>query len=317
MAVDPSQLSLAEIEERFLRRGESATSHFLKKLQRDRRQGARRLHAALARRRERQRDEERRLTALLHFERLLWRSGLRHLAGVDEAGMGPLAGPVVAAAVVFPPEVSIAGIDDSKRLDAGQRDELEGEIRRQATGVGIGLAAVAEIDELNVYQAGLVAMRRAVEALPVHPQHLLVDARRIPDCDVPQSAFEKGDGLNFSIAAASILAKTHRDRLMEELDARYPRYGFAQHKGYATPEHQEAIRRHGPSPVHRCSYTFLKELCGEYSERFYELQERLVGAAGRRELARFEDDLTALREELPEAEYKKLRLTLGRRWKAL
>src|SRR5690606_15705237 len=122
---------------------------------------------------------------------------------------------------------------------------------------------------LNVYHAALLAMRRAVEALPMRPDHLLVDARTIPDLDLPQNAFHKGDGIDYSIAAASIIAKTHRDELMEKLDAQYPGYGFARHKGYATADHQAAVRRLGPSPIHRRSFTFLRELRGEYSEHFY------------------------------------------------
>lgn len=317
MAVDPSKLSLAELQDRFLQRGEPVTSHCLHKLRRDPRRGARRLYAALEKRRRQERERQLRQEALLNFECLLWRSGIERLAGVDEAGVGPLAGPVVAAAVVFEPGVEIDGIDDSKRLEPAVREELAAAIREQAAGVGVGVAEVDEIDEINVYQAALLAMRRAVEALPDRPQHLLVDARTIPDLDIPQSPFDKGDGINFSIAAASIIAKTHRDRLMDALDERYPEYGFSRHKGYATPEHQEAVRRHGPCEIHRCSYTFIQELTGGYSRRFYELQERLATVAGRRQLARFEEELAGRREELPEAEYRKLRLTVSRRWKTL
>jgi ribonuclease HII len=257
------------------------------------------------------------LDALLHFERLLWSSGIRHLAGVDEAGVGPLAGPVVAAAVVFPPGTEIADIDDSKRLDPETRQQLAVRIRATATGVGIGVASVAEIDSLNVYRAALLAMRRSVQDLPVRPQHVLVDARTIPDLDVPQNQFSKGDGINFSIAAASIIAKTHRDALMEELHRTFPTYGFAGHKGYATAEHQEAIRRHGPCACHRRSYAFIGELCGELSAEFYALQAELGETDGRRELRRFEARLDDFRERLTEYEHRKLRLALTRRWKGL
>src|SRR5262249_36318227 len=157
-------------------------------------------------------------------ERVLWKSGVQAVAGVDEAGTGPLAGPVVAAAVIFPPGTEFAGIDDSKRLDVEQRAKMEGIIRRTATGVGVGLVEVGEIDRLNIYHAALLAMRRAVEALPVKPDHLLIDARVIPAVLIPQNSFYKGDGINFSIAAASIIAKTYRDRLMEGLEKIYPGY---------------------------------------------------------------------------------------------
>jgi ribonuclease HII len=271
----------------------------------------------LKRRLERDRGERLRLDAMLHLERVLWSSGVQHVAGVDEAGMGPLAGPVVAAAVVFPPGSMLAGIDDSKRLPPDERDRLAESIRREAAGIGIGIAEVEEIDRLNIYRAGLLAMRRAVDALPMIPQHLLVDARRIPDLAIPQNPFDKGDGIDFSIAAASILAKTHRDRLMAELDRCHPGYGLARHKGYATAEHQRAIRRLGPSPVHRRSFTYLRELRGEYSPLFYELKQRLEGATGADGLSVCEDEIAACRGALDESEQRKLRVLLSRRWKCL
>ena len=158
------------------------------------------------------------------------------------------------SAVVFPPETEIAGIDDSKALDQETRLRLEREIRNRAVSVGIGVVEVDEIDRLNIYHAGLRAMQLALGALAVVPQHVLVDSRTIPGVTQPQSSFDKGDGINFSIASASIVAKVHRDRLMTELDALYPGYGFASHKGYATAEHQHAIRELGPCPIHRRSF---------------------------------------------------------------
>jgi ribonuclease HII len=160
-------------------------------------------------------------------------------------------------------------------------------------------------------------MRRAVEALPLAPQHVLVDARSIPGVAVPQNCFNKGDGINFSIAAASIVAKTHRDRLMDELAQQYPEYGFDRHKGYSTPEHQEAIRRHGPCAIHRKSFTFIRELCGEYSQLFYELKDRLYGAQTAAELEAGSVALGASADALGEHEQRKLKLVLARRWKLL
>ncbi len=251
---------------------------------------------------------------MLHYERLLWASGVERVAGVDEAGMGPLAGPVVAAAVVFPREVVIPGVDDSKRLDPGRREELAVVIRERALHVATGRAEIEEIDALNIYHAGRLAMRRAVEALAEPPQHILCDAREIPDLTIPQNRFEKGDSLIFSIAAASIIAKTSRDALMEDLDRRHPGYGLARHKGYSTPEHQEAIRRLGPSPVHRRSFSFISELCGEFSDDFYGLRERLRATTDRRELAALEDEIQAMRGQLQPEEWRKLKLVLHRRW---
>jgi len=190
-----------------------------------------------------------------HLERLLWRVGIRHVAGVDEVGMGPLAGPVVAAAVVLPPETDIDGLADSKVLPALRREQLAAEIRRRALAVGVALVEVGDIDRLNIYQAGLLALRRAVARLaPLQPGFVLVDGREIPDLAVPQSAYPQGDAFVASIAAASIVAKVHRDALMVALDAEYPAYGFARHMGYATPAHLRALREHGPSPVHRRSF---------------------------------------------------------------
>jgi len=312
-----SELSVAEIRRLLAEQERPLSPQLLRRLQRDPRRGVRQLSGSWGRRAQREKQQRKRLDALLNFERVLWRSGIERIAGVDEAGMGPLAGPVVAAAVVFAPDVAIDGIDDSKRLVPEQRERLALEIRACARGVGVGLAAVAEIDTLNVYQAGLLAMRRAVEALPEPPQHLLVDARRIPGFDLPQNQFQKGDGIDFSIAAASIIAKTHRDALMEQLDREYPGYGFARHKGYCTPEHQAAVRRLGPCPIHRQSYAFLSELCGGYSALFYRLQQQLEGLRGAAELAGFEAELKACDAQLAESELRKLRLTLGRRWKAL
>lgn len=241
--------SLEEIRQRYT--DKPVSPHILKRLQRDPRQGARHLYQSLKKRYERERGEKLRLSAMRHFELVLWRTGVRDIAGVDEAGVGPLAGPVVAAAVMFPPETDIYGVDDSKKLDPEIREALALEIRAKASGIGVGICTVAEIDEINIYHAALLAMRRAVEALPRKPQHVLVDARTVPGVDVPQNMFNKGDGINFSIAAASIIAKTERDRMMDALEREYPGYGFAAHKGYATPEHREALQRLGPSAVHR------------------------------------------------------------------
>jgi ribonuclease HII len=313
MAFDPGKMSLDELRAWLAAQPGALSPQALRKLQRDPRRGVRQLWAAARRRADEERQRRLHLDALLNFERVLWRSGVRWIAGVDEVGVGPLAGPVVAAAVVFTPEVAIAGIDDSKKLDAETRERLADEIHAQAAGIGLGVADVEEIDRINIYQAALLAMRRAVEALPMAPQHVLVDARTIPGIAAPQNPFNKGDGLNYSIAAASIVAKTHRDRLMSELDARWPGYGFARHKGYATPEHQEAIRRRGPCAIHR-AYAYVDELCGELSATFYALQSRIAAAAGQGELREVEAELGAQRETLPEVEHKKLRLALKRRW---
>lgn len=198
-----------------------------------------------------------RLATLLTRERELWASGLTHIAGVDEAGVGPLAGPVVAAAVVFPRGFGLRGVDDSKKLTPDRRAVLARTIRESALAFAVGIVEPDEIDRINVYHATLAAMGRALDGLAVKPQHVLVDARRIPGCDLPQEAIIKGDAHCHAIAAASILAKTTRDALMRRYDDEYPGYGFADHKGYPTEAHREAIRRLGPCAIHRRSFTLL------------------------------------------------------------
>lgn len=317
MALDLKNLSIREIRSRYLRADEPVSMHVMNALRRDERQGVRELHVLLKKRYLDERRERNRLDGMLNFERVLWKSGVRHIAGVDEVGVGPLAGPVVAAAVVFAPGTTIPGVDDSKRLDPDKRSTVAEMIRREAVGIGIGMASVEEIDAINVYQAGLLAMRRAVEALPVAPQHVLVDARTIPGVAAPQNPFTKGDGINFSIAAASIVAKTHRDALMEDLDRRFPEYGFRHHKGYGTPQHQAAIQRFGPCPLHRMSYPFIRELRGQYSPKFYALQQALARSPNQRTLKRVEREVAADSADLSEGERRKLKLILNRRWKAL
>jgi len=189
----------------------------------------------------RQRRQAARLGILLRVERSLWRAGVTKIAGVDEVGVGPLAGPVLAAAVVLPEDVRLRGVDDSKKLSAALREELAEKIHAAALGVGIGIVEPEEIDRLNIYRAALEAMRRAVVALPVMPEHVVVDARHIPQLTVPQTALINGDARSYSVAAASIVAKVARDRIMCELDRLYPQYGFRNHMGYATAQHLAAI----------------------------------------------------------------------------
>ena len=311
------ELSVEDLRKRYVDSTEPVSPQVLTRLQKDPRLGVKKLLGVLKKRYERERDERIRLDAMRHFELVLWKSGVQDIAGVDEAGVAPLAGPVVAAAVMFPPNTDIEGINDSKQLDARQREELAVEIRAKASGVSVGIGTVEDIDRINIYHAALLAMRRAVEGLPRKPQHVLVDARTVPGIDVPQNSFNKGDGLNFSIAAASIIAKTTRDAMMCELDREYPGYGFASHKGYPTPEHRKAFIELGPCKVHRMSFPVIHEMLGEYSALFYDLKSRLFAAEDRAGLAAFEKELKARGKELTERECQKLRLLLGRRWKLM
>ncbi|MCC6206956.1 MAG: ribonuclease HII [Gammaproteobacteria bacterium] len=182
------------------------------------------------------------------------------IAGIDEAGRGPLAGPVIAAAVILDPARPIAGLNDSKLLSARQRDRLEAEIQTNALTWAVGRAEVEEIDQINILQATLLAMQRAVAALDPAPRRALIDGDRCPLLACPAQAIVKGDQKVASIAAASILAKVARDREMEALDVLYPGYGLARHKGYPTRDHVEALRRLGVSPVHRLSFRPVREV---------------------------------------------------------
>jgi ribonuclease HII len=209
---------------------------------------------------ERERRLARERSRGLRRERALWRAGVVLVAGVDEVGMGPLAGPVVAAAIVLPRNVRVNGVRDSKLLTPAARERLANDLARVALGLGIGVADVAEVDRLNIYHAGLQAMARAVAALPEPPGHLLIDARRIPECAIEQTSVVDGDTSVYSIAAASIIAKVHRDRLMRELAERYPGYGFDRHAGYATRAHLAALHHLGPCPAHRRSFAPVRSL---------------------------------------------------------
>ena len=317
MRIDVGRMSVAALRRLFLEQRQPVNRYRVQQLQADPRMGVRLLAAALDRRLVRQRFERRRLNSLLSFETCLWKRGTTHVAGVDEAGVGPLAGPVVAAAVVLQPGRPIPGVDDSKKLDPQTRAGLELSIRQTALSVEIGEANVEEIDRLNIYHAALLAMRRAVAALEPAPQQVLVDGRTIPDLDVEQQSIVGGDGRSLSIAAASIIAKTHRDRLMVELHRRYPEYGFDRHKGYCTTEHQRALQRHGVCPAHRHSFRFLREATGLYSESFYGLRGELAVICSASELRRVRQRLEAERGALSDEETQKLRLLLNRRRKRL
>jgi ribonuclease HII len=190
----------------------------------------------------------------LKYERRLWRRGVLHVAGLDEAGRGPLAGPVVAAAVVFPHDFFEPEIDDSKVVEPCLREELYDRIMQRALGIGVGIVDHTTIDRINILNATYQAMHEALRQLPFQPSHLLIDGNRFSPIGIDFTTIVDGDALSFTVAAASIIAKVTRDRLMVQYDAMFPGYGFAQHKGYATPEHREAIFRLGLCDIHRRSF---------------------------------------------------------------
>jgi ribonuclease HII len=254
-----SSPSLGDLRRRYVTLARPLPAAVEAALRADPRPGARAILEAVARRRRDRRSEGQRLRKMTRYEEALWATGIVHVAGVDEAGMSPLAGPVAAGAVVLRPGARIPFVDDSKKLDRKTRERLSEVIREEAVAWSVAFVEPEEIDRINIYWAGLLAMRRAVEGLAVAPQHLLLDARRLKELEIPQQKIVHGDALSLSIAAASILAKVSRDLRMRELDALYPGYGFYRHKGYPVKEHVEALDRLGPCAVHRRSFGPVRE----------------------------------------------------------
>jgi len=199
--------------------------------------------------------EKARLKKMWEYEHRCYDNGFKNIAGVDEAGRGPLAGPVVAAAVILNKDVIIPGINDSKKLSEAKREYLYDEIRAKAISIGVGIVDEKIIDEINILQATLLAMKRAIETLAVKPDYLLIDAEKINSTKIPQLSIIKGDSLSISIGAASIIAKVERDRILVGYDKKYPEYGFGKHKGYGTKQHMDCIRKLGLLPIHRKSFT--------------------------------------------------------------
>ena len=276
------QKSVPELRELFLERARPVPKGLVEALETDPRQGAQQLAKRIRQRRRSNRVEGQRLHSLLRFELELWLEGMTLIAGVDEAGMAPLAGPVVAGAVILPQHYKLRGLDDSKKiLDEARRAELAAQIKHDAVCWSVGFAAVEEIDTINIYHAGLLAMQRALEGLSCTPQFVLVDARRIPNCSIPQRGIIRGDALSATIAAASIIAKTTRDAHMIELDAQYSGYGLATHKGYPTPEHCRLLKQLGALPIHRRSFARVREALGldPVQTELFESEPEIVAGA--------------------------------------
>lgn len=205
------------------------------------------------------------LTDLLAFEKELYNEGIEYIAGTDEAGRGPLAGPVVAAAVILPKGLIITGVNDSKQLTEKKREELFDIINEKALAVGVSFIDNNKIDEINILEASRLAMMEAIKKLKIKPQYVLSDAMKM-NIDVPVKPIIKGDALSESIAAASIIAKVMRDRYMDEMDLKYPNYGFKKHKGYPTKDHIEAIKKYGITPIHRKTFKPIKTMLIEQLE---------------------------------------------------
>lgn len=246
-----SQMSIREVEE--IMKSEPS-EEFLELCAQDPRQGIRRLVVRHNKHDQEQREEKQRIEGLLQEEKELWRKGFLYIAGLDEVGRGPLAGPVMAAACILPARFDLPGLNDSKKLSESRREKLYEQIKNQALGYAIGSAEPAEIDVLNILEATKLAMKRAVESLKIRPQFLLIDALELQHIKIPQKGIIKGDELSASIAAASILAKVTRDRWMIQLHKIYPEYGFDRNKGYGTKEHMESLKAYGPCHIHRQSF---------------------------------------------------------------
>ena len=276
-------------------------------LRADPRKGVARLCETLLNRRSREEAERRRVAGMRRHESELWARGLELVAGVDEAGRGPLAGPVVAAAVILPRELETVGIDDSKKLTPARREELFERIREEAVAVSTGSVSEKVIDEVNILRATHQAMREAVAGLARSPDHVLVDGDAVPEVGVPHTAIRRGDEKSAAIAAASIVAKVTRDRLLVEYDSVYPGYGFARHKGYGTAEHIAALTRLGPCEIHRRSFRIVLEAGGGYSDAFVRFRSLLLGAEDPDRLDEVAKLIAGAGGELPPHELSRLR----------
>lgn len=244
--------SIAEIKTEFLQADDEALARLFKLYADDKRGGVIGLLARYKRKLEKLENEYRRLDAMWEYERKYDARGL--MCGVDEAGRGPLAGPVVAGAVILPKNCRILYLNDSKKLSEKRREALFDEIKEKAVACSVGIVSAERIDEINILQATYEAMQEAVGNLTPAPQLLLNDAVRIPGISLPQVPIIKGDAKSLSIAAASVIAKVTRDRLMRQYDEAMPEYGFASHKGYGSASHIEALKKYGPSPIHRRTF---------------------------------------------------------------
>ena len=205
-------------------------------------------------------DEDLRLEQMLRYEKKLYQAGYQAIAGVDEVGRGPLAGPVVAAAVILPPGCKIKGLNDSKKIPKKKHMTIYQAIMDQALAIGIGIMDNTVIDQVNIYEATKLAMKEALSKLSLKPDYLLIDAMKL-DVDVPQESIIKGDANSLSIAAASIVAKVTRDKLMADYDKEYPGYDFAQNAGYGTKSHLQGLERNGVTPIHRKTFEPVKSMC--------------------------------------------------------
>jgi ribonuclease HII len=317
MNSDPAYLASISITEiRGLVDSDDVDDSFLDALRDDPRAGVRALAKKIERGRERQAHESSRLAVLSAPEEEIRKSGFTIIAGVDEVGRGPLAGPVVAGAVILPAGAELPGVDDSKKLTAEKRESLFGLITDIALGWGIGMIDNEEIDATSIVDATHSAMRTAIANLGVKPDIVLVDGTRAPGSGCRERTVVNGDARCISIAAASVVAKVTRDRLMRDLDSRFPAYGFAGHKGYGAASHVAALREHGPCPLHRCSFKIVPRVSPPGTTAAV-LADRFRMAATKREIDRTAAAVSKLSEYLTEIELASLREKYRMRARAL
>jgi ribonuclease HII len=254
------KLKIREIEEMLFNDNETDTS-FIDILKNDERKGVQQLLKKWHNQKIAEKNTYEKFIEMSNYEKKYWKQGYQHLAGIDEAGRGPLAGPVVAAAVILPPDFYLPGLDDSKKLSENKREQYFAAIQSGALDVGVGIIQADEIDTINIFEAAKKAMLTALVGLTIKPDFLLIDALKL-NAPYPQESIVKGDSKSISIAAASIIAKVTRDRIMKQIGEEYPQYGFSRHMGYGTKEHMKAIEEYGITPYHRKSFGPIKEASG-------------------------------------------------------
>lgn len=241
---------------------DSLDDTFFKNLLTDQRSGVQQAIKQRQKQIQAERAENERLERMLFYEKMLYEQGCQAIAGIDEVGRGPLAGPVVAAAVILPPNCKIRGLDDSKKIPKSKHETIYNDIVKNAVAIGLGIKSNHVIDQINIYEATKLAMLEALRTLSVQPQHLLIDAMEL-STDLPQTSLIKGDAKSLSIAAASIVAKVTRDRMMAAYDQEFPGYGFVQNAGYGTKEHLKGLQERGVTPIHRQSFEPIKSITSQ------------------------------------------------------
>jgi ribonuclease HII len=250
--------SIKEIKDKLISITDEQDTHFIEWMK-DGRKGVQSEIKKWYKLQEKNRNQLTKFHEMKKFETELYESSITYIAGIDEVGRGPLAGPVLTAAVILPKDFVLIGLDDSKKLSKDKREKFYEIIKAEALSIAIGECSAEEIDRVNIYEATKIAMVKSIESLHIKPEHLLIDAMKLQTL-IPQTSIIKGDSKSISIAAASVIAKVERDRIMDEYDSFYPGYSFSKHKGYGTPQHVEALQLNGISPIHRKSFAPIKNM---------------------------------------------------------